>query len=547
MAAGKNFLPFPIYGAAICIQFPWLDADGDLVPGVTGADALVSKDIGTYAACTNEATEVATDSGMHYLDLTYLEQQADCVGVISKGDGVKTTPIVMYPRRLPSIRTGTCQAPSAIETKCKLDASASAKDDFYIGCYVHLTGNTGIGQARLVTDYDGATRECTVAPNWATDPDNTTTFSILVPETAMCAAWAGVQIADPDTAGYVKTTIKDGTGTGELDTASGVVKADLVSILATALTETGGYLAAGFKKFFNIQTPVATVESVDQTGNSYAVVSHADHGNAKLVRSTTPANALTVDAAGLADANAVKLGPSGSGTAQTARNIGANVLLSSGSGTGQLDFSSGVVKSNLAQILGTALTETAGLIAAGFKKLFNIATPLLTVASPMRGTDSANTTVPDAAGAAATLHGVTDGLIGAIPTTAMRGTDNAALASLVTVARMGALTDLIDGGRLDLLLDAIPTTAMRGTDSANTTVPDAAGVAAALHAITDALIAAISGDATAANQALLLEDLVDIKGTSFVKDTNSLVNVTGAAATHVQVGGQDITIEDSSS
>ena len=38
----------------------------------------------------------------------------------------------------------------------------------------------------------------------------------------------------------------------------------------------------------------------------------------------------------------------------------------------------------------------------------------------------------------------------------------------ITVARMAALTDWIDGGRLDLLLDAIPTTAMRGTDSAST-------------------------------------------------------------------------------
>jgi hypothetical protein len=36
----------------------------------------------------------------------------------------------------------------------------------------------------------------------------------------------------------------------------------------------------------------------------------------------------------------------------------------------------------------------------------------------------------------------------------------------VTAVRMGALTDWINGGRLDLLLDAIPTTAMRGTDSA---------------------------------------------------------------------------------
>lgn len=38
----------------------------------------------------------------------------------------------------------------------------------------------------------------------------------------------------------------------------------------------------------------------------------------------------------------------------------------------------------------------------------------------------------------------------------------------VTAARMGALTDWINGGRLDLLLDAIPTTAMRGTDGALT-------------------------------------------------------------------------------
>ena len=36
----------------------------------------------------------------------------------------------------------------------------------------------------------------------------------------------------------------------------------------------------------------------------------------------------------------------------------------------------------------------------------------------------------------------------------------------VTAARMAVLTDWVDGGRLDLLLDAIPTTAMRGTDDA---------------------------------------------------------------------------------
>lgn len=69
------------------------------------------------------------------------------------------------------------------------------------------------------------------------------------------------------------------------------------------------------------------------------------------------------------------------GTTVTGRDLGASVLLSSGTGTGQLDFTSGVVKANLAQILGTALTETAGQIAAAFKKLFDVASPVLTATS----------------------------------------------------------------------------------------------------------------------------------------------------------------------
>lgn len=51
-----------------------------------------------------------------------------------------------------------------------------------------------------------------------------------------------------------------------------------------------------------------------------------------------------------------------------------------------------------------------------------------------------------------------------------------AAADSITEARMAALTDWIDGGRLDTLLDAIPTDAMRGTDGANTTTPNNAGI-----------------------------------------------------------------------
>ncbi len=51
---------------------------------------------------------------------------------------------------------------------------------------------------------------------------------------------------------------------------------------------------------------------------------------ADLAYPATSGRSMVVDAAGLVDANTVKVGPTGSGTAQTARDIGLSVLLASG-------------------------------------------------------------------------------------------------------------------------------------------------------------------------------------------------------------------------
>lgn len=93
------------------------------------------------------------------------------------------------------------------------------------------------------------------------------------------------------------------------------------------------------------------------------------------VGSTQPLNFTGTAGSALVKSDAIDL----AGTTLTGRDIGASVLLSAGTGTGQLDFTSGVVKANLAQILGTALTETAGQIAAAFKQFFNIASPTSTM------------------------------------------------------------------------------------------------------------------------------------------------------------------------
>ena len=65
----------------------------------------------------------------------------------------------------------------------------------------------------------------------------------------------------------------------------------------------------------------------------------------------------------------------------TVTNVSNAVKISTGTGTGQLDITGGVVKANLAQILGTALTETTGQIAAAFQKFFDKASPTGTINS----------------------------------------------------------------------------------------------------------------------------------------------------------------------
>jgi hypothetical protein len=71
--AASDATPFPIKNQAYRVTFPILDADGDLVTGASGLDSEVSKDGGTFADCTSEATEIATSSGVYYLDLTSTE------------------------------------------------------------------------------------------------------------------------------------------------------------------------------------------------------------------------------------------------------------------------------------------------------------------------------------------------------------------------------------------------------------------------------------------------------------------------------------------
>ena len=73
-------------------------------------------------------------------------------------------------------RTGTAQAGAS--SGITLDSSAVATDDIYNGSTIRITGGTGSGQNRIISDYVGSSKVATVSEAWTTQPDNTSTFSV---------------------------------------------------------------------------------------------------------------------------------------------------------------------------------------------------------------------------------------------------------------------------------------------------------------------------------------------------------------------------------
>jgi hypothetical protein len=157
---------------------------------------------------------------------------------------------VLYPRKLVSLRTGTSQAGAA--GTITLDASASAVDDYYNGCLI-VAVLDGATEARIITDYVGSTKVASVTPNWNTTPDSDDTFTVYLPEgrqigQADPVAWNGTTVGTVHTAGYPVVTVKDGTGTGEIDTTSGgvLVAAFANNALTAAAINADAFTAAKF-------------------------------------------------------------------------------------------------------------------------------------------------------------------------------------------------------------------------------------------------------------------------------------------------------------
>jgi len=181
-------LPFPVKGARFTIQVPYFNSSGAATDPTT-PDTEVAKDGGAFADCIEEVTTISGSDGWGYITLTGDEMNCSMLAVACKASGVLQTSIEVRPQVLRNIHSGTAQA--GANGSITLDVGASdASDGAYTGCIVMTTGGTGGGggsgsqnnQARVITAYNTSTKVASVVPNWEVNPDNTTTFQVLRPQ-----------------------------------------------------------------------------------------------------------------------------------------------------------------------------------------------------------------------------------------------------------------------------------------------------------------------------------------------------------------------------
>jgi hypothetical protein len=251
--ASTDAKPVPQKNVAYRVTFPIFDADGDLVTGAAGLDSEISKDGGTFADCTNEATEIATSSGMYYLDLTSTEMNADTVAIIVKTStvGAKTSAMVMYPEEAGDIRVnvtayggtaGTFAAGRPEVNASHIAGSAVSTSSAQIGVNVVNAAGTawGSGAITAASIASGALTSAKFAAG-AFDAVWSVTARLLTAGTNIALAkGTGVTGFNDLSQADVRTAV--GLATANLDTQLSAIVTDTGTDIPATLATIAGYL-----------------------------------------------------------------------------------------------------------------------------------------------------------------------------------------------------------------------------------------------------------------------------------------------------------------
>lgn len=241
--AASDARPMPRKNAAFRVTFPIYNSSGDLATGASGLDSEVSIDGGTFADCSNEATEIATASGIYYLDLTAGEMNGDTVAINVKSTSNKTTTIVIYPEEVGDIRVDVVQ----------ISGDTTAADN--LESFMDGTGYAGTNNViPIVTTVTNLTNAPTNGDLTATMKASITTAATAATPTVTAGTVSdktGYSLATtPPTAAQIRTEMdSNSTQLSKIGTPAGAsLAADVAAVkseTAAILTDTTEIGAAG--------------------------------------------------------------------------------------------------------------------------------------------------------------------------------------------------------------------------------------------------------------------------------------------------------------
>ena len=355
---------------------------------------------------------------------------------------------------------------------------------------------------------------------------------------------------------------------------SDVLTADVTQIggVAQSATDLKDFADVGYDPSTNKVTGVLLTDTVTtltghtvQTGDGYAVVAHTDHGNAKLVRSTTPANKLDVSATGEAglDFDNIKDASGAHNltnitvpitTAVTNRVTANTDQIEGGDATDALETAVSTIKAKTDN-LPTDPADQSLIIAATDA----IIAALVTAQADLDNPDQFKADVSGlATSAALSTHDTkltavkdkTDNL----PTDPADQSLIIAAADALVTAIAAVQTDLDNPDQFKADVSGLATEAALSTHDGKLdgvkAVTDKTDTAMELdgevyrfteNALEQAPGGAGGGSATVENQTAIINHLTDVKGTGFVKDTDSLVNLAHISGPGAIVWPYDLT------
>lgn len=245
-------------------------ADGTLITGAAGLDTECDawsngSDPDGFADISDEAAEIGS-TGIYQYTLSQSEMNHDFIVCQTKSSTTDAMTAVVYintihgtvltgddgaldANTIPNdayAARGTAQAVTG--TTIQLASSETFGDDELNDTteVIITSASTGAGQSRCIKDYAGSTDTATV-DTWTTTPTGTIKYDLRSNSNCIgnIKKWNGTAVASPDTAGYPVVTIKNGTGSGEITTVSGLALSLVGSMGADVITASSLSSGAG--------------------------------------------------------------------------------------------------------------------------------------------------------------------------------------------------------------------------------------------------------------------------------------------------------------